>query len=177
MPIGAIDDSWGGTPIRAWMSEGAARASGNALAADLLDVYRTDEPAAVGRFGDDWGKWWRSKTGELPGAEPWNASDRLAWKPVPSIGNWNDWGGDWPTFDGAVWARQAGDAHAADAAQPATLSLGVIDDMDETFVNGVAVGGSSDPSSPRNYRLAPGVLHAGATPSSPMYAICGVRAA
>lgn len=161
VPIGAIDDSWGGTPIRAWMSEGAARSSGNALAADLLDVYRTDEPAAVGRFGDDWGKWWRSKTGELPGAEPWNASDRLAWKPVPSIGNWNDWGGDWPTFDGAVWARKQVTLTPADAAQSATLSLGVIDDMDETFVNGVAVGGSSDPTSPRNYKLAPGVLHAG----------------
>ncbi|HWU93871.1 MAG TPA: sialate O-acetylesterase, partial [Sphingomicrobium sp.] len=159
--IGAIDDSWGGTPIRAWISESAARSSGNALAADLLDVYRTDEPAAVGRFGDDWGKWWRSKTDELPGAEPWNASDRLAWKPVPSIGNWNDWGGDWPTFDGAVWTRKQVTLTQSDAAQSATLSLGVIDDMDETFVNGVAVGGSSDPSSPRNYRIAPGVLHAG----------------
>ena len=49
----------------------------------------------------------------------------------------------------------------AEAAQGAALSLGVIDDMDQTFVNGVAVGGSSDPTSPRNYTLAPGVLHAG----------------
>jgi len=161
VPIGAIDDSWGGTPIRAWMSEAAARVSGNAAPADLLDLYRTDEPRAISRFGADWGKWWRSKTDQRPGAEPWNASDRLSWKPVPSIGNWNDWGGDWPTFDGAVWARRQVTLTAAEAAQPATLSLGVIDDMDQTFVNGVAVGGSSDPSSPRNYRLAPGVLHAG----------------
>lgn len=161
VPIGAIDDSWGGTPIRAWMSEGANRASGNAAAADLLDLYRTDEPGAIRRFGDEWGQWWRSKTGQQPGSEPWHASDRLAWKPVPSIGDWTGWGGDWPTFDGSVWARRQVTLSAAEAAEPATLSLGVIDDMDETFVNGVAVGGSSDPSSPRNYRLAPGVLHAG----------------
>ncbi|MBV9528456.1 sialate O-acetylesterase [Sphingomonas sp.] len=161
VPIGAIDDTWGGTPIRAWMSEGAARTSGNAAPAALLDLYRTDPAAAIARFGAEWGGWWRSKTGQKPGDEPWNASDRLAWKPVPSIGSWNDWGGDWPTFDGSVWARRRFTLTAAQASQPATLSLGIIDDMDETFVNGVAVGGSSDPSSPRNYRIEPGVLHSG----------------
>jgi sialate O-acetylesterase len=161
VPIGAIDDTWGGTPIRAWMSQASARASGNAAPAELLDLYRTNPAAATGRFGQEWGQWWRSKTGQQPGSEPWNASDRLAWKPVPSIGNWNDWGGDWPTFDGAVWVRRQVTLTPAEAAQSATLSLGVIDDMDETFVNGVAVGGSSDPSSPRTYALAPGVLHAG----------------
>ena len=161
VPIGAIDDTWGGTPIRAWMSEAAARASGNAAPADLLDLYGSDEPRAINRFGNDWGNWWRSQTHQQPGAEPWNASDRLAWKQVPSIGNWNDWGGDWPTFDGAIWARREFSLTPAEAAESATLSLGVIDDMDETFVNGVAVGGSSDPMSPRNYRIAPGVLHAG----------------
>jgi len=161
VPVGAIDDTWGGTPIRAWMSEAAARASGNSAGADLLDAYRTNEPRAVSQFGDVWGRWWREKTGEHPGAEPWNASGTLRWTPVPSIGNWNDWGGDWPAFDGAVWARRQVALTAAEASQPATLSLGVIDDMDQTFVNGVAVGGSSDPTSPRNYTLAPGVLHAG----------------
>ncbi|MGZ2411104.1 sialate O-acetylesterase [Sphingomonas sp. F9_3S_D5_B_2] len=161
VPIGAIDDSWGGTPIRAWMGEAAARSSGSAGPADLIDLFRTNEPEAVRRFGGEWGQWWRSRTGQQPGAEPWNASERLAWKPVPSIGNWNDWGGDWPTFDGAVWARRQVTLSAAEAAQPATLSLGVIDDVDETFVNGVAVGGSSDPMSPRNYKIGPGVLHAG----------------
>jgi len=85
VPVGAIDDTWGGTPIRAWMSEAAARASGNSAAADLLDAYRTNEPRAVSQFGDIWGRWWREKTGQTAGAEPWNASDRLAWRPVPSI--------------------------------------------------------------------------------------------
>ena len=159
--IGAIDDTWGGTPIRAWMSEASNRASGNAAAADQLDLYRSNPSQALRRFGQEWGQWWRSKTGQRPGAEPWKASDGLAWKPVPSIGNWNDWGGDWPSFDGAVWARRQVTLTATEASQPATLSLGVIDDMDETFVNGEAVGGSSDPTASRNYKLAPGVLHAG----------------
>ena len=50
-PIGAIDDTWGGTPIRAWMDETSARASGNGAAADQLALYRSNErcPAAVRR--------------------------------------------------------------------------------------------------------------------------------
>jgi sialate O-acetylesterase len=161
VPIGAIDDSWGGTPIRAWMDEGSARASGNAAPADLLDTYRNDEAAALRQFGGQWEDWWRSRTGDKAGQESWNAVGRIRWKPVPSIGNWNEWGGDWPTFDGAVWARREVTLTAGEAAQGAILSLGVIDDMDQSFVNGVPVGGSSDPASPRNYKLPPRVLRAG----------------
>jgi sialate O-acetylesterase len=161
VPIGLIDDSWGGTPIRAWMDEAAARASGNAAPADLLDLYRRDEAAALRKFGAEWEDWWRSRTGDKPGEEPWNAPGKIAWKPVPRIGNWNDWGGDWPAFDGAIWARRSVTLTAAEAAQSAALSLGVIDDMDQSFVNGVPVGGSSDPASPRDYKLGPGALRAG----------------
>ena len=160
-PIGAIDDTWGGTPIRAWMDETSARASGNGAAADQLALYRSNEALALRQFGEQWAGWWRSRTGDAVGREPWNATARVTWKPMPRVGNWNDWGGDWPSFDGAVWARRRITLTAQEASQPATLSLGVIDDIDQTFVNGDPVGGSSDPVSARNYKLAPGVLHAG----------------
>jgi sialate O-acetylesterase len=162
VPIGAIDDTWGGTPIRAWMNETSARASGNADAADQLALYRTNETLALRQFGEQWKGWWRSRTGDAAGQEPWNSTRRIAWKPMPSVGNWNDWGGNWPSFDGAVWAHRRVTLTAHEAAQPATLSLGVIDDIDQSFVNGVPIGGSSDPASARNYGLVPGVLQAGA---------------
>ena len=161
VPIGAIDDSWGGTPIRAWMDEAAARGSGSEGPASQLELYRRDPSAALAKFGDQWKDWWRSRTGDAAGQEPWNASGRVAWKAMPPIENWNNWGGDWPSFDGAIWARRKVTLTAAEAAQPATLSLGVIDDIDQTFVNGVVVGGSSDPSLPREYKIAPGILRAG----------------
>jgi sialate O-acetylesterase len=85
VPIGAIDDSWGGTPIRAWMDEAAVGSSGGADAAAVIDLYRRDPTAAVRQFGVQWGAWWRSKTGDQPGQEPWNASSQLSWKPVPSL--------------------------------------------------------------------------------------------
>jgi sialate O-acetylesterase len=49
----------------------------------------------------------------------------------------------------------------AEAAGTATLSLGAADDMDQTFVNGIPVGGRNDPANPRSYPVPKGVLKAG----------------
>ena len=161
VPIGAIDDSWGGTPIRAWMSEAAVRAAGGAELADITDLYRKDPSAARRRFGESWGEWWRSRTGDKPGQEPWRASGRLQWKPVPSLDYWESWGPEWRSFDGAIWARKHVTLSARQAAQTAALSMSAIDDVDETFVNGTAVGGENAYNDPRKYALAKGILHAG----------------
>jgi sialate O-acetylesterase len=162
VPVGAIDDSWGGTPIRAWMSEAAARSSGNADQADLLDLYRRDQTQAIRRFGDQWATWWRSKTNDAAGQEPWNASDRLSWKPVPSLSFWDNWGPQWKAWIGSAWVRERVTLTSAEASLPATLSLSAIDDLDWTFVNGVPVGGKNDPANPRSYAVPKGVLKPGA---------------
>ena len=161
VPIGAIDDSWGGTPIRAWMDEDAVRSSGGADAASVVDLYRSNPAAAVRKFGEEWGAWWRKQSGDKPGQEPWNASERLGWKPVPSLGFWDNWGPDWKGWIGSAWLRERVTLTAAEAAQGATLSLSAIDDMDQTFVNGIAVGGKNDPTNPRSYPVPKGVLKAG----------------
>jgi sialate O-acetylesterase len=161
VPIGAIDDSWGATPIRQWMDEASVRAGGEGAIADLVDVYRTDQPKALRAFGDMWGAWWRGQTGDAAGQEPWRASDRLQWNRVPKIDYWDAWGGDWKSFDGAVWFRRRIKLTAAQAAKGATLSLGVIDDMDQTWVNGVPVGGINDWTTQRLYPVSPGVLKPG----------------
>ena len=67
VPIGAIDATWGGTPIRAWMSEAAVRATGGGDAADLVELYRRDPFGATRAFGKIWGTWWRQQTGQRPG--------------------------------------------------------------------------------------------------------------
>jgi sialate O-acetylesterase len=160
-PVGAIDDTWGGTPIRAWMNESSVRASGSGAAADVVDLYRKDPTAAVRRFGEEWGACWRSKTGDQAGQEPWVASDRLSWKVVPSLQYWDAWGPEWKGWIGSIWLRQRVALTAAEAAQPATLGLSVIDDIDHAFVNGVSVGGRNDPVSPREYPVTRGLLKPG----------------
>ena len=161
VPIGAIDDSWGGTPIRAWMDNAAVRASGGADAAAVVDAYRRDPIAGTRQFGNLWGAWWRSKTGDKPGAEPWNNSAAVNWKPVPVLDLWDNWGPEWRGWIGSAWLRDRVTLTPAEAAQAATLALGPADDVDQTFVNGIAVGGQNAPLDPRSYPLPKGVLKSG----------------
>jgi len=161
VPIGAIDDSWGGTPIRAWMNQASVAASGGAETAAIVDQYRADPTSAIRQFGGKWGEWWRKQTGDKPGQEPWVASNRLTWKAAPSLTYWDAWGPSWKAWIGSIWARERVTLTAADAAQPATLTLSAVDDMDQTFVNGIPVGGRNDPGNSRAYALPPGVLKAG----------------
>ncbi|WP_395623742.1 sialate O-acetylesterase [Sphingomonas daechungensis] len=161
VPIGAINASWGGTPIRSWLDEtGAAATGGDDY--DQLKLFRRDPTAANKAFGENWAAWWRTKTGNKPGQEPWNASDRLNWAAVPRITYWEQWGDrKFADFNGMVWMRKRFTLTPAEASKEATISLSVIDELDETFVNGVAVGGSYTWEAPRNYRIPAGVLRAG----------------
>ena len=60
-----------------------------------------------------------------------------------------------------VWFRRSLNLSAAQAAGTAALSLGAIDEVDETWVNGRAVGNSFGWGTERTYQLPAGVLHAG----------------
>jgi sialate O-acetylesterase len=161
VPIGAIDDSWGGTPIRAWMDLDANAASGGAEDAALVRLNQKNPAAAVRAFADRWGSWWRSKTGDRTGHEPWHDSSSLTWTPVPSLERWDNWGPEWKNWVGSAWFRERVTLTAAQAAQPATLHLSAADDMDQTFVNGVSIGGLRDPFSPRSYPVPKGLLKPG----------------
>jgi putative membrane-bound dehydrogenase-like protein len=65
-------------------------------------------------------------------------------------------------IDGVVWFRKLVDIPAGGARTKASLSLGPIDDSDETYVNGTRVGATHNQySSPRVYALTPGTLKPG----------------
>ena len=85
------------------------------------------------------------------------------WATAPAaLGNWKTW--DVPelaNFDGMVWYRTHVTLTAAQAAQPATLSLGGIDEVDQTWVNGRPIGNTFGWGTPRTYELASGTLRAG----------------
>jgi sialate O-acetylesterase len=157
VPIGAIAASWGGTAIRSWMDEESTRAFGGEEA-ELLALFRRDAAAANRRFGERWQSWWRARA---PG-EPWRDPAGLPWKPMPKIGYWETWGDPgFAKFNGMMWARKTLNLTAAEAARPATLSLGVIDEIEQTWVNGVPVGNTFGWDVDRDYRVPAGVLRAG----------------
>ncbi|MEO1451744.1 MAG: beta galactosidase jelly roll domain-containing protein [Bacteroidota bacterium] len=73
----------------------------------------------------------------LPGDAPDKASTE-DWKDIPVPGYWETSG--FPELDGLAWYRRSFQIEADKAAQPMVLLLGKIDDIDETYLNGVKVG-------------------------------------
>jgi sialate O-acetylesterase len=106
IPIGAIDDTWGSTPVRQWMNEASVRAGGEGALADLVRLHRTNPPTALREYDTKWVQWWDSQSATPLGQEPWRASDRLTWNAVPQINYWDSWGPEWKNHVGAVWFRR-----------------------------------------------------------------------
>jgi sialate O-acetylesterase len=162
-PIGLINSSWGGTRIEAWMNPRALRRAGG-LDAELaaLDEAAADPDNATARYGDVLRAWWSTRD---PGARAgWGADafDDAAWPNVSLGGFWE--AGGVPAlaqFDGVAWFRSDFELTAEQAAQSATLTLGPIDDIDITSINGRVVGSQGGWDTPRSYAIAPGVLRAG----------------
>jgi sialate O-acetylesterase len=127
----------------------------------LLAGFQKDPLQAVTEFAPRWEGWWRDGTG---GQEPWKNPDVLQWQPVPSITAWPGWTGTRLATDtiGNVWFRHTVTLTAEQAAKGGTLTIGVIDDMDTTWVNGRIVGNTFGWNTERAYAIPPGYLHAGA---------------
>jgi sialate O-acetylesterase len=64
-------------------------------------------------------------------------------------------------FDGVVWFRKTINIAAADAGKPAEISLGTIDDNDDTYINGSKVGSTKGYNIDRKYKIPAGVLKEG----------------
>jgi sialate O-acetylesterase len=162
VPVGAIHSSWGGSRISAWMSDAALREAGLADQADLLALYARDPVAAMRRTSAIWEAWWRAGSGDAVGKEPWQPDAELAWRPVPAFTHFESWGvPELANYNGMLWYQRIVELTDAQARGAATLSLGMIDDADRTWINGVGVGGTSLAGAQRVYVLPAGTLKPG----------------
>lgn len=161
VPVGLVNASWGGTAIEPWIGEAGLRTLGRFdTMLDVLQTFAHDENAANQAFGRIWEDWWRSRGATAD--EPWRPDAAGSWTVVPGLRNWKTWGvPELATHDGMVWYRRSFTVSAAQASGAATLSLGGIDEVDETWINGHPVRNTFGWGSPRTYTLAPGSLHAG----------------
>jgi sialate O-acetylesterase len=161
VPVGLVNAAWGGSAIQPWIAEKGLRSIGGYDARlDILHTFVQDEAAANQGYGRLWEDWWRSH-GAAAG-EPWKPEDAGSWTDVPGLRNWKTWGvAELANHDGMVWYRRSFDLSAAQAAQPATLALGGIDEVDQTWVNGRVVRNTFGWGTPRTYRLPAGTLRPG----------------
>lgn len=170
VPIGLVQATWGGSNIRPWISAAALQAAGGyEHSLKTLALYARDENAAQRQFAAQWEEWWRGAAGERKGNEPWNlapptkATDTGDWRePPPALGDWRTWGmAALEDFTGSLWYRTTLSLTAAQAASATALSLGAINQVDETWINGHALGNTFGYGTDRLYSLPLGILHAG----------------
>ncbi|MDX2200166.1 MAG: sialate O-acetylesterase [Phycisphaerae bacterium] len=166
VPIGLIGSSWGGTPAEAWTSTETIRKFPEFDRA-REDVERFgDDPAAARAAHESAMAEWLTQVDRLDvgTAQNWAAAawEDANWKSVAVPGPLVVDGLD--AFDGVVWLRGRFMLASEWTGRAAQLSLGPIDDMDRTFVNGVRIGateraGSSQ--SKRTYVVPAGLLREG----------------
>jgi sialate O-acetylesterase len=161
VPMGLINASWGGSDIRAWTSTPALRRIGGLDAQlDLLDLKATNPSAGIARWGEIWEAWWGRTMATSARGDPWSPNYHPDWPTAPAAGD------GWVVqeharFTGMVWHRTNVRLTPAQAAHAATLSLGVIDEGDHTWLNGTLVGATGDWNAHRRYPIEAGALRAG----------------
>ena len=154
VPQGIIVNSWGGTPIEAWIS---------------ADSLQRDYPMLIEKtrlYQDDDYVQAQARANQLANRR-WNAmlNEKETFFTAPDYDD-----SDWTTIDqntwgwrgiGTTWLRQHVHIDKAHARQPARLLLGTLFDQDFTYVNGHQVGHTGYQYPPRRYDIPEGLLHEG----------------
>jgi len=162
VPVGLIHASWGGTPAEAWTSDAGLRPLPDfADTSDQLEALIADPVTAQRRYEAKLETWFRANdTGSAEGGS-WRAPDLDdgAWKTMSLPTLWEDAGE--PGLNGVVWFRKTFELPPGAATAAAELQLGMVDDDDTTWINGVKVGATFGYNLMRRYSIAPGVLKPG----------------
>jgi sialate O-acetylesterase len=162
VPIGLIHSSWGGTPAEAWTSEVGLRPLPDfADTPAELETLIADPEAAKRRYEAQLEAWFLPNDPGSADGRSWShpALDTDAWQSMTVPALWEDAGE--ADLNGVVWFRKTFDLPAGAAKAEAELQLGMVDDIDTTWVNGVKVGATVGYNVPRRYPVPRGVLKPG----------------
>ena len=157
VPVGVIETCWGGTIIEAWMSEGAAKEYPELVSkivevkelalteTDRENTFRKEIERFVAQAKAD-------DKGLSKGKALWAAPrfDDSSWRTmrlpekVQAL---------WPATNGVFWFRKEVDIPKSWTGKDLTLSLGPVDDYDETYFNGKIVGSGTVWNMAREYTV------------------------
>ncbi len=165
VPLGLIEDAWGGSVLQTWLStEKASELGGYENQLSVMAEFARDPAASKRKWLEFTSGWWREHDPASAASPAWSdpAYDDGSWDQIVAAGDWEGWSiPSLSNFDGILWMRKTVELTAAQAKGDAVLSLGPIDDIDSTWINGVQVGGEEGWDTPRVYTIPAGTLHEG----------------
>lgn len=166
VPIGVIDCTWGGTPAEAWTNHETLRqVMGFREEMDKLERLGFDPNRMEQAYSEERAHWQSLFTEKDKGMENgklcWTAPSLSEedWQTISLPGYWE--GKGLKDFDGIIWFRRSLEIPAEWAGKPLTLRLGMIDDEDITYFNGVEIARGAGYMTPRTYTIPAKLVKAG----------------
>jgi sialate O-acetylesterase len=155
---GIIVNSWGGTPIEAWISKDSLERDYPMLVKRAQFFQNDDYVKAQAQANMQAERQWQKILQESdPGIlQNWTSADYddSAWQVI------NQWNWGW-RGTGTVWLRQHIIIDKVHAQKPARLLLGTLFDRDITYLNGQQIGQTGYQYPPRRYDIPEGLLREG----------------
>ena len=163
VPIGLIHSSWGGTDVETWTSHEAFEQS-DEFKNMINNISRISLDSIAQKRKAEMLVKLQLRQGGLPAPgtiAAWKEQgfNNSNWQKMTVPGLWEQQ--NLENFDGIVWFRKTINLSAANAGQPAELYVGMIDDNDITYVNGVKIGAINGYNVKRVYKIPAGILKEG----------------
>jgi sialate O-acetylesterase len=140
IPIGIINSSWGGTDIETWISMETFKRLPYRFKTKYKDAEVYGVEAVLKNNEDNRNAFAEAVSNDIGIEEEWYSPSHNtdSWKLMSQPQEWS--GTELEAFDGVVWFKYKFSLSDADAGQPGVLSLGKVDDIDITWINGEKVG-------------------------------------
>ncbi len=165
VPQGIICNSYGGTPVQAWICKDSLKEDFPAYYLQT-ELYENDEYVVAQQKANELAndRWYELLNREDPGVNgSWanSSMDDSSWRIVNQYDN-KKWAiNEGRGIVGSIWMRQHINIDAAHAGKKAKLLLGRLYDADYTYVNGKEVGRTYYQYPPRRYDIPEGLLREG----------------
>lgn len=165
IPVGIIDDDWGGTPCESWIrNERLESVMGYGEQMQTLRRLGTDVDAIRRAYSMDA---WAERVAAIdPGTKTdvkWYDTefDDSQWRTIEAPQAWEVVDKEASAFDGICWFRREIDVPASWAGKDLHIQMGWIDDLDVTFWNGEKVGETFEFSQAADYTIPGRLVKAG----------------
>ena len=156
VPQGIIVNSWGGTPIEAWISADSLQRDYPMLLKRTAFYANDEYVKAQMKANAEANRQWDALLNQADATQDYIRPDYddSDWNTI----NQNDW--TW-RGTGTVWLRQHININKEHARKAARLLLGTLFDQDVTYLNGQEIGHTYYQYPPRRYDIPEGLLREG----------------